>query len=215
MHLKRQKIPKKWPVPRKGTAYIVRPSFNLKNGIPILVILRDILKLAQNRKEVKKAIHEKNILLNSKPITDEKNSALLFDIIKVVPSKKNYRIELSENGKFEINEIKESEANKKTSKIVNKKILKGKKEQLNLIDGRNFISKIKCNINDSVLIDLTKKDIGKCIPLKEKSNAIVFEGKHSGKKGKVNKINPERKMVELDIKDKKINVLIKQLMVVE
>ena len=60
MHLKRQKIPKKWPVPRKGTTYVVKPSFNLKHGIPILVILRDILGLAQNKKEVKLEFHVLN-----------------------------------------------------------------------------------------------------------------------------------------------------------
>ncbi len=215
MHLKRQKIPKKWPVPRKGTTYVVKPSFNLKNGIPILVILRDILGIAQNKKEVKKAIHEKNILLNNKPIINEKHSALLFDIITIVPSKRNYKVELSENGKFKLNEIKEIEAGKKISKIINKKILKGKKEQLNLIDGRNFISTIKCNINDSVLIDFKKKGSEKCLSLKEKSNVIVFEGKHAGKKGIVNKINQERKIAELDIQGEKINVLIKQLMAIE
>lgn len=215
MHLKRQKIPKKWPVPRKGTTYVVRPSFSLKNGIPILVILRDILKLAQNKKEVKRAIHEKNILLNNKPIINEKHSVLLFDIITIVPSKINYKIELSENGKFKLNEVKGNEARKKISKIINKKILKGKKEQLNLMDGRNFISKIKCNMGDSILMDFEKKNAEKCIPLKEKSNVIVFEGKHAGKKGIVNKLNKERKMAELNIQKEKINVLIKQLMAIE
>ena len=83
MHLKRQKVPKNWPIPRKGTAYVVRPNFE---GIPILVILRDMLKVVQNRKEAKKAIHQKQILMNNKPVTDEKNSMLLFDTISIVPS---------------------------------------------------------------------------------------------------------------------------------
>ena len=93
-HLKRQKTTKKWPIHRKGTKYIVRPNYNLRNGVPILIILRDILKIAQNRKEVKKAIHLKYILLNNKIVVDEKNSAALFDTITIIPSKKNYKIEL-------------------------------------------------------------------------------------------------------------------------
>ena len=215
MYLKRQKIPKKWPIQRKGTTYVVRPNFNLKNGIPVLIVLRDILKLAQNRKEVKNAINSKNILLNNKPITDEKHSVSLFDVITNVPSKKDYRVELSENGKFKIQEMKKSEAGKKISKIINKKILRGKKTQLNLNDGRNFISEIKCKVNDSVLINFKERKIEKCFPLKEKSNAFVFEGKHVGKKGTVNKINQEDKIAELSIGKNKIKVLIKQLMVVE
>tara|TARA_Y100000034_G_scaffold133842_1_gene200599 strand:- start:487 stop:1134 length:648 start_codon:yes stop_codon:yes gene_type:complete len=215
MHLKRQKTPKKWPVKRKGTTYVVRPSFNLNHGVPILIVLRDILKLAQNRKEVKKAMNSKNVLLNNKPIYDEKHSVLLFDVISIPISKENYRVELSENGKFKVEKIKDSETNKKTSKIINKKVLKGKKTQLNLSDGRNFLSDIKCKVNDSVLINLKEGKIEKCLPFKEKVNTFVFEGKHAGKKGIVSKINQKDKIAELSVNKSKINVLIKQLMVVE
>jgi len=214
-HLKRQKIPKSWPIPRKGTKYVVRPSLNPEKGVPILIILRDILKIAQNRKEVKKALNSKNILLNNKIVKDEKINALLLDVIGVIPSKKYYKVELSENGKFAINEIKESESKHKISKIINKRTLKGKKTQLNLSDGRNVLSKIVCEVNDSVLINFDKNKIEKCISMKEKSKAIVFSGKHSGKYGIIDKINKERKMAELKTDKEIINVLIKQIMVVE
>src|SRR3989338_6277557 len=153
MHLKRQQIPKTWPLPRKGTTYVVRPSFSIEKGIPLLVVLRDILKIVHDRKEAKKAIHAKNILLNNLAVMNEKSNVLLFDTIKIIPSEKFYRMELSEKRKFEIREISKNEANKKISKIINKKILNGKKTQLNLNDVRNFISSVKCKVNDSVLID--------------------------------------------------------------
>ena len=153
MYLKRQKAPKKWPVPRKGTKYIVKPSFNLKSGIPILIVLRDILKLAKNKKEVKKTLHSKNILVNSKQVIDEKFSLSLFDTISIIPSKQYYRINLSKSGKFNVSEIKKSEVDKKIAKIIGKKILKRKKTQLNISDGRNFISDIKCNLNDYVIMN--------------------------------------------------------------
>ena len=215
MHLKRQKTPKNWPIPRKGSVYVVRPSSNLKKSIPILIILRDILKVAQNRKEVKKALHKKQILLNNNPVKEDKNNALLFDVIKILPFEKSYRVELSENGKFKINEINENEANKKIAKVINKKILKGKKVQINLSDGRNFISNIKCDTNDSILINLKERKIEKCLPLKEKSNVAVFEGKHAGKKGVINKIYLDKKIAELDVDGRLFNVLIKQLIVIE
>ncbi len=215
MHLKRQKVPKNWPVKRKGTAYVVRANFNLYQGVPVLVILRDLLGLAKNRKEAKRIIHSKDVLLNNRIIKDEKNAANLFDIISVVPTKEYYRIELSEKGVFSSKKVQEKEANQKICKIVNKTLLKGKKTQLNLSDGRNFISDINCNVNDSVLIDLKKAKIKKCVALKEKKKAAVFAGKHSGKKGVINKINLEEKMVELKIGKKTIHVLIKQMMVIE
>ncbi|MCK5043653.1 hypothetical protein KAR52_01460 [Candidatus Pacearchaeota archaeon] len=215
MHLKRQKVPKNWPIPRQGTAYVVRPNFNLGGGIPILVVIRDMMKIAQNRKEVKKAIHEKNILLNNKPVTDEKNSASLFDTITIVPSKKYYRVELSKNRKFQLSEIKENESYYKILKIINKKILKGKKVQLNLIDGRNFVSDVDCKVNDSVLINFKDKKIEKCLALKEKAKIVIIAGKHAGEKGIINKLDLERKMAEVIINENKVHVLIKQLIVTE
>lgn len=212
-HLKRHKIPKNWPIPRKGTTYIVRPNFNLKEGIPILIIIRDMLKIAKNRKEVKKAIHAKNILLNNKAVEDDKNTAALFDTITIVPSKKQYKLSLSEKGKFKLEEIKTEEANYKIAKISGKKVLKGKKIQINLSDGRNLLSDIKCNTNDSVLINFKEKKIEECLSLKEKAKAIVFAGKHSGMRGTINKIDEKNKRAELIGENKKANVLIKQFMV--
>ena len=78
-HLKRQNAPKSWPIPRKGTTFVVRPNFGFSKGIPLLIILRDMLKIAENKKEVKKAIYMKkkefsylihSILFQQKSITE-------------------------------------------------------------------------------------------------------------------------------------------------
>jgi small subunit ribosomal protein S4e len=114
-----------------------------------------------------------------------------------------------------MDEVKENETNQKIAKIINKKILKGKKVQINLSDGRNFISDLKCNVGDSVSISFKDKKIEKCWPLKEGANVIVFAGKHAGKRGEILKLKKERKMASLDTKKEKINVLIKQIMVTE
>lgn len=214
-HLKRQAVPKSWPVPRKGTTFVVKPNANLEKGIPVLIAVRDLLKIAKNRKEVKKAINAKNILVNGKVPKDERNSVSLFDVLTIVPSKENYKITLKENGKFNAEKISDKDAGHKISKVIGKKVLKGKKIQLNLSDGRNVLFDKDCKINDSVLFDFSKKKIEKIIPLKEKSSVIVFAGKHAGKKGTIEKVKAERKMASIKTKENKINVLIKQFMVVE
>jgi len=218
-HLKRYKAPKNWPIARKGKTFVVRPNANLKLGVPILIILRDMLKIAANRKEVKKAIRSEKILLNNKKIKDEKNSASIFDVISDKANKKNHRLILDKHRKFSVEEVSEKETLKKPVKIINKKILKGKKLQLNLFDGRNVLSNVKCKTNDSLLINLLDKKIEKCLELKEKANVFVFGGKHAGARGIIKKIDLENKMVEIEPKKEfeknKIHVLIKQIMVVE
>ena len=214
-HLKRQNMPKNWPMHRKGTKYVVRPSFGLNTGLPILIILRDMLKVVKNRKEAKKIIHEKKILINCKECVEEKQGIQLLDKISLVPSKKHYVLMLSESGKFALEEIKESEATQKISKIIDKKMLKGKKIQLNLSDGRNYLANIKCEVNDSVVIDLKKNSIIKCLSFGKGSKVFVFSGKHAGDKGEIIEINKERKMAELKVGNERKNILIKQLMIIE
>jgi small subunit ribosomal protein S4e len=214
-HLKRQEVPKNWPISRKRTVYVVKPMSKLSNSIPLLIILRDILKIAQNRREVKRSLHENQILVNSKKIKDEKIGLYLFDTLQIIPLKKSYRINLTKTGKFEAEEINEKENNFKIAKIIDKKVLSGKKTQINLSDGRNFISEIKCNVNDSVLINLKEKKMEKCFLLKENSKVLIFSGKHAGERGIIQKIDKTKKMVNLKCDNSNINVLIKQLIVIE
>lgn len=217
MHQKRSKVPNSWPISRKGSTYVVLPKYNVDKGLPVLVIIRDVLKIAKNRKEVKKALNAGNILVNNKKVYDDRNTVSLFDSISIVPSKKHYRISISEKGKFKLEEIKKSEVGKKIGKITNKTKLKGNKIQLNFLDGRNIISdkKEKVDTHSSALIDLKENKIEKILPLKEKANVMVIKGKHAGKTGKVEKINQEHNRVEITNKKEKIETKDKYIVVIE
>ena len=81
--------------------------------------------------------------------------------------------------------------------------------------GYNFLSVIKFRLNDSVSIDFKSVKIEKCIELKENAKAIVIAGKHSGERGTIEKIDNEKKMVELKTREEKINVLIKQIIAID
>jgi len=210
-HQKRNAMPKNWPVARKGTKFVVKS--NNGNGVPILVALRDMLKVAKTRKEVKIALNTKTVLINQKEVLNDKNAVCLHDIITLTPSKKNYKMTLSDKGKFLLSEIDEKEAQEKISKVTSKKTLKGKKVQLNMGDGSNILSNTKCNVNDSLIISLKDKKITTCLELKEKANALIVAGKHAGTTGAVTNIDKEKKMVEIDADGVKINALIKQIMI--
>ncbi len=221
MHLKRENSPKNWPVERKGTTYLVKPSSNTKEGVPVLVILRDILKFAKTRRQVKKAVNAKQVLLDQKEIFNDANNALLFDVLTIRPPKgsqfpeKNYRVIMGMNKKFGVEEIDQKEAGHKIAKVINKTTLKGKKTQINLSDGRNFISDLKCKVNDSVKIDLKNKKIEKALPLKKEAKIIVFAGKHAGEKGTIKDVDDHNNIVKIESEGKDVNVLIKQVMVME
>ncbi len=204
MHVKRQTVDKSWPIPRKGTKYLIVSSHEKKHGLPLLIILRDILKVAENRKEVKKILRQGLVSVNNKMIKKEDFSILPFDTIKA--GKENYELTFSDKGKFMVRETKRSE---RILKVIGKKILKDKKIQLNLLYGENILTDKKVNIGDSVIIK--DKNIEKIIPLEKKKEAIIFAGKYKGKEGKIENI--EGKIATLSCKNEKINVPLGNIMV--
>lgn len=201
MHLKRNQAPKSWPIPRKGTKFLVR---NRKNGIPVLLLIRDVIKKAKNRNEVKEIIHDKKVKVNGKVIRDEKFTLSLFDILELGDNK--FKVVLK-NKKLGLEETKEQE---KISKIINKKILAGNKVQINLNDGRNFISNEKFRIGDSVILSEGKT---KKLELKEGAKIVVINGKHRGEEGKIEKI--EGGNASISLKESKTNLKLNDIMAIK
>lgn len=188
MHKIRETTSKLWPTPKKGTKYVIVPSHNNKVGIPILIIMRNILGFVKTRKELKKILIDKKILVNNKLIKEENRTLLLFDTLKLKEINKCYRLTFNENGKMFMKEISEKECNTKICKIVDKKAVKNKKIQINFNDGTNILSDAKVNVNDCAVINLDNKKIERIIPIKEKSHILVIKGKYIGKIGEIIKI---------------------------
>ena len=207
MHLKRRASPKIWPVHKKGTKYVVVPN---EKGLPLLVALRDILKVCQDKKEAKKIIHESQVHINGSLIKDEKYSLKLFDVLRL--QNKYYRLTFLTR-RYSLHEIPEKESKTKIAKVIGKKILKQKKIQANLSDGRNYILAKECRIGDSALVNFAEKKIEHFIPLKEKSKVFVSSGKHIGKTGIVEKIYNE--LAEIKTDSEKINVNLNSLIALE
>lgn len=217
MHLKRQNIGKFWPVPRKGTKYLALATHNQKESIPLVVVMRDILKLVKNKKELKTVLNEKQILINYKEIREVNYPVCLFDVISLKDAKKNYRANLSKNKKMIFDEISDKDAETKIYKIVGKKILSKGKMQINLMQGKNLISDEKASAGDSVILNLKDNKIVKIIPLEKEKTAFALKGKHAGSSGKIIDIMDRggKKIAKILADGKRINVWTKNIIVVE
>ena len=201
MHQTRETIPKEWPLTRKGRKYVV--VSRQRNGIPLLVVLRDMLKLGRTRKEIKKILNEGNIAVNGKMRKDERFSLLVFDILAIKKINKNYRIILSKR-KFQAEEIKEKDASKRICRINGKKVLGKNKIQLNLNNGNNIICNEKARIGDSVVIDLNEKKIIKILPMQKNAKVFISVGKHKGESGVIKDIKEKAAIIESDKKNVEI-----------
>ncbi|MBS3075513.1 hypothetical protein J4429_03560 [Candidatus Pacearchaeota archaeon] len=216
MHLKRNNIKNFWPIPRKGTKFVAVPSHNQYEALPLVVVMRDILKLVRNNKELKKVIHEKQVLVNNKIIHDTNYPISLFDIINLPHINKHYKAIISKNKKMDFEEINNKEKTK-VLKVICKKVIDSKNIQLNLMHGWNVISKEKVNTGDSVVINMEDKKIVKIIPLEKGRKVIVIKGKHTGNTGKIEEIIERggKKLVKISSDDKKINVWVKNIILTE
>ena len=212
MHLKRQSIKKSWPIPRKGTKYLAVAAHEKNQGIPLSVVMRDILGLTRNKKELQKLINDKKVLVNGKTVRDVKYPILLFDSISFPEVKKHYRAVLKDK-KMSFEEESESAAKNRAYRVMNKKQLKGNKTQLNLSNGKNLLSSEKVDTGDFVVLNFDDNKIVKKISLQKGTEAIVVKGKHMGMQGKIKEITGEgnSKIAEIVVDGEGIKVDIENL----
>ncbi|MBU0467264.1 MAG: hypothetical protein KKF39_06400 [Nanoarchaeota archaeon] len=195
MHQTRSQVNKKIPIPRKGTKYVARSLSHLKNSVPVVIAVRYMLNLANTTHEVKEMIKQKLLKINGREVKDHRDSIKLFNLFD---ADNQYLLTLTTNGKFVFKETKNKE---RSCKVINKKVLKGKKIQLNLHEGSNILSSDKkINTQDTIYLDHEGK-ITKHIPFEKGKECIVIKGKFLGQKGKVEFIEDNKAKIKLKEKD--------------
>lgn len=193
MYQTRQAASTKLPIQRKGTKYVARALSHVQNSVPVVIAVRDMLKLARTAREVKKMINEKKLRINGKPANDYRDSICLFNIFE---ADKIYRLSLLRTGKFTFEELNKIE--NRLCKVTGKKIVKNRKIQLNLHDGTNVLTdKKNIMVGDSVYLDLKNKII-EYVPLDKVRKIFVVKGKHIGLKGVIESINNNETKIKLE-----------------
>jgi small subunit ribosomal protein S4e len=216
MYQKRNNIKKFFSIPKKGTKYVAVASHNKNKSVPLIVVIRDILKLVKNKKELKSILNEKQIKINNKEIREINYPICLFDVLTLVNGK-NYRALLSKEKKMIFSEINEKEAKTKVYKVESKKMLSKKQIQLNLSQGKNILSKEKVNIGDSIVLNLEDNKIIKVIAMEKGKHAYVTQGKHIGQQGKIDELMERggKKLAKISSDSERINVWVKNLIVTD
>ena len=210
MKIKRMAAPKWWPIKRKENKFVIssRGSHEKDFSLPLLVLIRDVLKIAETNREAKRIIKNGDVLVDKRKRKDPKFGLGLFDVIEIPAMKKAWRV-VPKNG-LSFVEIPENEANLKICKIVDKKTLKGNKNQLNLNDGRNLLTDKKYSTYDSLLIELPEQKIVDHLKFEKGSTVLVIRGSNAGKLAKIKIIEKNR----LWLDDGKLFEIPKDLVVV-
>lgn len=172
-------------------------------SIPLLLIVRDMLKLADYSKEAKRILHEGNILVDGKRRKDHKFPVGIFDILSIPAIGANYIVLLDRKGKLTLVALGEEGASRKLCRVNNKTMIKRGQVQLNLYDGRNILTggREEIRTHDSIMIALDSNAILQRFAYKEGSKVMVIGGTHSAQTGEIEEImtvrSPEPNVVKI------------------
>ena len=182
-HMKRLTMPRSWPLPRKSSVWIQKPNpcgHPLDLCMPMGVILRDVLGVAQNRREAKKILHSKLVKVDGAIETDIGRGVGLMDVLTV--GDVSYKCVLDTNGKLRYRIIPAKEASTKICRVMGKTTIKGAKTQIHLHDGRNllFNENPEYKTGDSLVISLPDQEVKSYHKFEEGSIAYLTGGNHIG-----------------------------------
>lgn len=196
-HLKALAAPRFWPILRKEYKWTVKPSpgpHPIERSIPLLIIVRDILKYAKTSREARKLIAEGHFKVDGRVRKNYKYPVGLMDVIEVVDTGEVFRMIPVPVKVMQLIPISREEASFKLCRIENKTTVKGGHIQLNLHDGRNHIIRVADPTNPvediydtlgTVKISIPKQGILDYVPLKEGSIAIIAGGRNVGRVGRI------------------------------
>jgi len=183
--MKRLTAPRSWPLRRKVTVWVTKQSpgaHSIEKSMPAVLVLRDMLKLCDTAKEAKRIIGSRDILVDGKPVKNPKMPIGLMDVVSIPKMKSEYRMLLTDKGKFTLQPISADEASWKLCRIENKTTVRGGKTQLNLHDGRNIVlDENKYKTGDVLKIEVKGQAIKESYPLTDGALIMVIEGNKAGR----------------------------------
>ena len=182
--MKRLTAPRSWPVKRKTDHWIAKPSpgaHALEGGIPVTVVLRDMLQVCKTGAEVRSVISEKGILVDGKVVTNPKQGIGLMDVVSLPKSGAAYRMVMDRRGKLQLVGIPQEKAAWKLCRIENKTIVSGGKVQLNLHDGRNLlVEKDSYKTGDVLKLEVPSQKVLDHYSLDKGCLTLITSGSHVG-----------------------------------
>jgi len=191
-HMKRLAAPRVLRIHRKERKLTIRAApgpHPLELAIPLGLIVRDYLHLCDTYKEARKIVSNRDILVDGIKRKNFKFPCGLMDVISIPKMHMNIRILFDRNGKLTLVPISENDAEWKLCRIQNKTIVKGKKVQLNLHDGKNkLVEKDEYKTGDVLKISFKENKIDEVYRFDKGTVSMIIGGTHIGEIASIDEI---------------------------
>ncbi len=155
----------------------------METAMPLVLVLRDVLSLVDNTKEVKRVLHEGKVLIDGVLRRDHRFAVGIFDIVTIPDINKSWIVMLDHRGKLVLREIKKGD--NKIVKIIGKTTVKGGKTQLHFHDGTNMISSEKYATKGSLILKIPDRKVVEHLPFEVGAFVLVIGGSHVSEQGKI------------------------------
>jgi small subunit ribosomal protein S4e len=183
-HIKRMAAPRSWAVPRKTSHWVTKPRpgpHGISESMPLLAVVRDMLKLCDNSREARFIIGSRGILVDGRVVTDYKFPVGLMDVVTVSKTKQSYRMLMDYKARLQLVAIDDAEKGWKLARIDGKTTNKKGKAQLNLHDGRCIsLPRDQYKTGDVLKLEVPSQKIMKAFKLEKGSIAFLIGGSHPG-----------------------------------
>jgi small subunit ribosomal protein S4e len=205
-HQKRLSAPTTWPVERKTETFTVKaaPGPHGETGVPLLILLRDVLEYVDSRKEARYALDRGQVRINGDPVRDERQAVGIFDVVTFDERGEHYRVFPGQGGRLALTPLDEADAESRLGKVTGKRQVAGGDTQLTLHDGATIHADREIGVGDSIILDVETEEIVARFPYEEGSLVTAVDGGHSGEIGTLEGItvtpgsNPNSVRVETD-----------------
>lgn len=189
-HLKRHQTPAFWPIHRKAKAWGIKTSpgpHTFSTTIPLVVVIRDYLKIATTGREVKMIVKQGKVKVDGKVRLDERFPVGLMDVVSFPDASANYRVMPQKGGRWSLQQIKGDETGFKLVRVIGKNTLKEGVTQLRLHDGRTMVAPQGMDVknNDVLKIKLPSQEVVEHIAFKDQLPIIITGGRSQGETGMV------------------------------
>lgn len=189
-HLKKLNAPRHWQLHKMEGKWAPRPTpgpHKLRECLPLLVLLRNRLKYAFTRAEVKSIMMQRLIQVDGKVRSDMNFPAGFMDVISIPKTGEFFRLLYDVKGRFAVHRIRKDEANYKLCRVT--KVQTGEKGVpfISTHDGRTIrFPNPEIRKDDSVrvsldgkILDYIKFEIGNLV--------MVVGGRNLGRVGVIEK----------------------------
>jgi small subunit ribosomal protein S4e len=192
-HQKRLSVPKSWPVERKTETFTVKADAGPhgEEGVPLVVLLRDVLGYVDSKKEARYALNQGSVLVNGDAVSDEQRPIGMFDLVVFEERGEQYRVFPDEGGRLALTSIDVDAADAKLGKITGKQQVTGGDTQLALHDGQTLqlADASEYAAKDSIVVGFEDDEIVAHFPYEEGALVTAVRGSHAGEIGEIAEID--------------------------